>query len=462
MAKLKLEIGANITALQAGLSRAKSLVSGFAGAIGAGLSAAGLVMFAKSAINAADAVADGSKRIGLSAEEYQKLSFAAEQSGASIETIETAFKKMSSTVTDAIGGNKTAIATLNGLGISLDEVKGKTPNQLFELMADALGQVTDKTQQAAMAQDIFGKSGMQLIPMLGTFKELGQEIEDAGGIMSNEAVAAADAFNDSMNKLVTTLKSVVVNSGLAVWLKDVSEGMSAVVSNSQLLKKTDTATTSSSYTGGVSGFFGNLKDAYFGESEGKKLNSYAPDVKKAIEDKKAESAKKTDREKLAAESKAYAEQQKKADELYGKAGIDEYNKFAKEEKAISDSIQALQEKINIQKLLNDGKAKEAAIQEAINQAEDKAGRSLSDGEKSTLSDLAGQEFDLSQKAAGYNPQAMESAISTDSVKRIGGSIGGASNVNFAKDQLTVQKEISTVLKQVKENMTSTQAGQVWA
>ena len=482
MAKLKLEIGANISALQAGLSKARSAVKNFAsgmgGAITGALSVAGLVAFGKAAIDSADQVADGSKRIGVSAEQYQKLRYAAEQSGAGIEAIEAGFKKMSSTVTDANSGNKTAIDTINSLGVSMDELKGKSPEEIFAIMADALGQVSDKTQQAALAQDIFGKSGMQLIPLLGTYKELGDEISSAGGIMSNEAVAAADAFNDSMNKLSTTLKAGFVNSGFVEYLSKIAEEINALTIDMDKLAKskgvevkseeTPTAIKALKYTplAFLATGYKMTKDKLGAGITSSPAIKPADLAAKKAADEKAKKEK-IDRQGKAATIAENAAAQKDIDKLSKEAADNEMAKMdaeIKSNEAVSGAVAELQKKIAIQRLINDGKEKEAAIQEAINDAEEKAGRSLTDKEKAKITAGTGDLFDLNKKKSGesYNPMMTDAVTSTDAVKRIGGSIGGASNINFAKDQLTVQKEISTVLKQVKDNMITTQAGNTWA
>jgi hypothetical protein len=488
MSKLTLQIGASISGLQSGLNSAKNAVSKFGAGIKSAISGVGgtiaglvgvgsLIAFGKAAIDSADQVADGSKRIGVSAEQYQKLRYAAEQSGAGIESIEAGFKKMSSTVTDANSGNQTAIATINSLGVSMDELAGKSPNEIFEIMADALSQVSDSTKQASLAQDIFGKGGMSLIPLLGTYKELGQEIQNAGGIMSNEAVAAADAFNDSMNKLGTTLKAVVVNSGLAEYLKTISEEFNALTANADKFAKSQNVAVKSKKTPDyinalkytplafVASAYEMSKDKMgAGITSSPAITKSELSAKKSA-DEKAKKDKK-DRESAAAAFSENAAAQKDIDKLSKEAADNEMAKMDAEIKgneAVSGAIAELQKKISIQKLINDGKEKEAAIQEAINDAEEKAGRALTDKEKAKITTGTGDLFDLNKKKTSdaYNPMLTDAVTSTDAVKRIGGSIGGASNVNFAKDQLAVQKEISTVLKQVKENMITTQAGQVW-
>lgn len=465
MAKMTLHIGANISGLKSALGRAKSAITGFAGAIGAGLSAAGLVMFVKSAIDAADAVADGSKRIAISAEAYQKISYAAKQSGTDMGSVESAFKKMSATVEDASSGNKMAQETIAKLGISMDELKGKSPEQLFELMADALNQVSDETQKAALAQEVFGKGGMQLIPMLGSYKELGQEIADTGGIMSNEAVAAADAFNDSMERLKTTLMSGLVNSGFINWLNDVVKAFDEVSKAGGAFKivAEDLANIS-----GEESFSNILDDEIRSRNKKKQMGVKGSDkeLEKAVKERNEKQKSKIDRAAKAEEFKKMQEVNKEL-EKYGKEQKKLEAEGIKEEQSISESIKALQEKIDVQKLINAGKEKEAAIQEAINAAENKAGRKLSDvsydggpSELEKVKSLAGESFDLSKKVTTTLPDA---PVITDAVKRIGGSIGGA-NSAVGNAQLETQKSILGKLTEVSNAMggLANMGGNSWA
>lgn len=448
MAKMTLHIGANISGLQSALGKAKNMITGWAGALGGMFTAAGFVAFGKSAIEAADAVADGSKRVGLSAEEYQKLSYAAKQTGTDMSGVEAAFKKMSSTVADARNGNKQAIDTLAKLGISIDDLKGKSPDQIFSLVADALNMVADATDKAALAQDVFGKGGMQIIPMLGTYKELGQDISDAGGVMSNEAVAAADALCDSLNKLATVLKAGFIESGFVKWLTDVVNLLNDV-----------------NKMGGVFQVIAeNFSDVEMEEAKARILDETIRQKNKEHQmgtkgpDKELEAAnqkrieEKNRRQKIedtknnsgAQEGLDYAAKESARMEAEGKAIIDKQNQ------SVKDSVSELQKKIDIQKMVNAGKEKEAAIQEAINDAESKAGRSLSEEEKAAVSAGAGSLYDLSQKDKTKTVDMVAPAVS-DAVQRIGGSIGNAQNTG--KQQVDLLKMISDGIKSLDQKTT---------
>jgi hypothetical protein len=171
-----------------------------------------------------DDIGKGAKKIGVTAEEFQKLSFAAERSGATAGNVNAAFKRMSSTIFDAGRGIKESTDALDELGISLDELKGLSPEEQFSIIAERLNAVEDATTKAALAQDVFGRAGTELIPMIANYKELANEAERVG-LITDENVKAAERYKDQMTDLKTAATAFVSNSGLLQYLTDVVDRM---------------------------------------------------------------------------------------------------------------------------------------------------------------------------------------------------------------------------------------------
>ena len=173
---------------------------------GIGIAAAGIgVKLAKDFLQAGDELDKFNRRTGISIEQIQKLSFAADQSGTDIETVEKAFLRATRVVGDASDGLKDAEDTLNLLGLSAAQLSNTHPDELFYTLADAVASVENPLKRAQVAQELFGRSGAQLIPLLEGGAEglraLTDEAERNGNIMSTEAAQAAAAFNDSLNSL---------------------------------------------------------------------------------------------------------------------------------------------------------------------------------------------------------------------------------------------------------------------
>jgi len=208
MANLKIVIGAVTKGLNTAAGKFKTFASKVGGFLTSKLgmilgtgSAAALGRSAGRMIDRLDGIGKAAKRMGVSAEEFQKLTFAARRSGASSQDMEKAFKRMASTIVDAGTGLKESQRALEALGLSADKLKGKSPEEQFSIIADALADVTDHTEKAALAQDLFGRAGTNLIPMINNYRQLGDEIKRIGGIIDNETVAAAERAADSLENL---------------------------------------------------------------------------------------------------------------------------------------------------------------------------------------------------------------------------------------------------------------------
>jgi hypothetical protein len=152
-----------------------------------------LIGMAKGFADAGSAIADMSARTGVSAENLSALGYAAGMTGASMEDVEKAIRKMQQ----------------HGMGA----------NQIGAV-ADKLAAMTDPAQRTAYAMEVFGKSGAALIPMLSGgsagLEEFRKEAERLGVIMSSKDAAAADALGDAMDKVKATLKGVSNQIGAAL------------------------------------------------------------------------------------------------------------------------------------------------------------------------------------------------------------------------------------------------------
>ena len=140
------------------------------------------------AAKAGDTIDKESQKVGVSAEQYQILSYEAERSGTSMATISKAAAKLKSAGSD----------------MNVDEAIKK------------LAAIQDPAERSAAAVEMFGaKTAQELAPMLnaGTegLKEMEQAARDNGMVMSNEAVSAAAQFEDSLTSLKTTAETMKNN-----------------------------------------------------------------------------------------------------------------------------------------------------------------------------------------------------------------------------------------------------------
>lgn len=170
----------------------------------AGLAAVGGI--AKSIMSfteAGDALDEMSSRTGFSVESLSELKYAAELSGGSLEGFEKSTLKMAKVITAAEDGAQGAKDSLKELGVTTKDLKGLKPEDQFALLASKLADVDDDTRKAAIATEIFGKSGTALLPMLeeggAGLEEMRQKARDLGVVMSGEDAKSAAQFADMID-----------------------------------------------------------------------------------------------------------------------------------------------------------------------------------------------------------------------------------------------------------------------
>jgi len=146
-------------------------------------------------------LADLSAKTGIGTTALQKLKFAAEQNGGSLEQVTAAVGQMGKRLVE---GDKSAVGGLKQLGLSLETVRAMKPDDAFAAIADAIAKVPDPMGQSALAMGLFGKAGADMLPMMkGNMRELADQAEKLGLVLSEDAVKAGDQFGDTLGTLFT-------------------------------------------------------------------------------------------------------------------------------------------------------------------------------------------------------------------------------------------------------------------
>ncbi|MCI0362114.1 MAG: phage tail tape measure protein, partial [Planctomycetaceae bacterium] len=167
-------------------------------------------------IAAGSALDDMSGRTGISRAALGELKFAAEQSGASLEDVEKATKKMAKVVVDADRGLKTAKQSLALLGLSASDLKGKLPDEQLQIVADRLAAIEDPTTRTAAAVEVLGKSGTQLLPMVANLRAFREEARRLGIAPTEEASKLADALGDAFDAVKSVAGATIFEIGAAL------------------------------------------------------------------------------------------------------------------------------------------------------------------------------------------------------------------------------------------------------
>ena len=173
-------------------------VAGMAG-LGGILSGAGISAMVKESIDAADAMNDLSQRIGIAVQDLAKYELAAKQSGTSMEAIARGVKGLAGSMLE------------HGDALKKAGITAKDADGAMRQLADLFARMPDGMEKTVLATKLFGKAGMDLIPMLNMgSKGLDESAQKSERYAAAMAVLApqADKFNDQMAEIAMSGKVV--------------------------------------------------------------------------------------------------------------------------------------------------------------------------------------------------------------------------------------------------------------
>jgi hypothetical protein len=202
-----------------------AIAGGAAGlAIGAGMKVIGAATDAARAVvnRFGDALELGgrlndlSSRTGETAGKLLVLERAFDNTGVGADKVGSTINRLQKFITMAGDESSKQAEVMARLGISMQDLQGKTPTEQMQVFATKIAGIQDPTVRAATAMEIFGKSGGQLLPMLSNFSS---EINGAKGQLGSlpgimdRSAAAFDAIGDNFAAIKN--KSLEFAVGLA-------------------------------------------------------------------------------------------------------------------------------------------------------------------------------------------------------------------------------------------------------
>lgn len=182
----------------------------------------GMTALAVSAGKSADDLNTLAKQTGLTTEELQKFQYATDIIDVPLETLTGSMAKLTKNMATAQKGTGDAAEAFKSLGIEIENGSGqlRDRNDVFQETIKALGQMANETQRDAYAMQIFGRSAQDLNPLIlggaDALKELGEQAEAAGLILSQDALDAANEFNDQFDILKATAKGTFAQLGTEI------------------------------------------------------------------------------------------------------------------------------------------------------------------------------------------------------------------------------------------------------
>ena len=217
---LRVTLGANTAAFEAGMRRAQAVTTSTVGRIrsslaglgaGAVLSGAGLLTAGTQALRFAANLGETAQQVGVTVEQLQILSRIALQSGASQENLERSLSILNRTLGQAKAGGEQASRAFRALGITREQLNSwQQGGDALRTVAERITRMEGAAQQAAAANLVFGRSGAQLLP---TLHEIANGYDRAAeeaqrmGLLTAEQVAAADRAADEFDLMANVLRT---------------------------------------------------------------------------------------------------------------------------------------------------------------------------------------------------------------------------------------------------------------
>lgn len=179
--------------------------------IGAAVAAGGFfAAITKQAIDFADQMRDMSIRTGLSTERLSEFAYAARSTGTDIDTLATGLRKLAKVATEGLNDKSQAHRIFEALGITKDDLRDF--DALIPKLAERFKQLPDGVQKTALAMQLFGKSGDQLIEFLSQGEDglaaFAQRASELGIVIDTETASKADQFKDTLDELKLAVTGV--------------------------------------------------------------------------------------------------------------------------------------------------------------------------------------------------------------------------------------------------------------
>jgi hypothetical protein len=191
--------------------------------------------FISNAVSYGDTVDKQSQKMQMSAKSYQEWDYVLQRNGASISALKIGMRGITEDLGKMASGTSVSTAAYDALGVSLQNADGSMRSS-ESVMRDcilSLADMDDTTQRNALAQQLFGRSFQELLPMLNSGSDSINEligVADEYAVISDENVKKsadlADAqltMNSAMQQAGSTLSGMLmpVLATLAVLVADV-------------------------------------------------------------------------------------------------------------------------------------------------------------------------------------------------------------------------------------------------
>ena len=202
-----------------GVKQSLEVFKGLAELGGATLLGEKLLELGRSAAEYGDQIERASRMTGVNTDALQKLSFAAGQSDISFDQLRLGLTRLSRSMAEAQQGNKAVAAAFQSVGIGATQLKNLKVDEVLARVSDRFSQTQDGAAKTALAMQLFGRAGAELIPLLDQGSQkldaLGDRAQQLGLVLDEDTIRKSAALNEELKTLGAQTHMATIQMGLA-------------------------------------------------------------------------------------------------------------------------------------------------------------------------------------------------------------------------------------------------------
>jgi len=252
------------TGFGAAANRGVAALAGSFSSLVPALSAAAVAQRVWSAGMKAGDLGEQAEQVGLTVDQLQAYRLVAAQAGIANEQLDGAMVKLTRSMGEAGGGNEELIAKFDKLGVKLLDSEGnlRKVGDVAPEVARGLLTVGSETERNALLMDLFGKSGMKMVTMLGDLSQGNEAViasaKEQGAVVSGETAAAWDKLGDRMKVANMQLDAWIATAGAPIAVSGLEHVLAVFESTRKEIEAIQkawgwlTKTTSQAFDGGSS------------------------------------------------------------------------------------------------------------------------------------------------------------------------------------------------------------------
>ena len=174
--------------------------------------AAGIGLLVKSSLQSIDTLGKTAQKLGVTSQALQKLRYASNLAGVETRTVDMAVQRFTRRLSEAANGTGEAKDALKELGLNAKELAKQPLDKQMLKLADAFDNVQSSGDKVRLAFKLFDSEGVAFVNTLeggsAALREMFNEAEGLGFVLSSSAVAGVEQANDAVMKLSSMLGGV--------------------------------------------------------------------------------------------------------------------------------------------------------------------------------------------------------------------------------------------------------------